>query len=435
MEYKNMSSEELKKERKVCLDQYEQYQEMGLSLDLSRGKPGKEQLALSMDMLGVLGPRSVTDSESGMDCRNYGGLDGIPEPKRLMAELLGVQREDVLVGGNSSLTLMHFILSHAMLDGLMGGAPWVQVPDRKFLCPVPGYDRHFAMTEHFGFQLIPVPLREDGPDMDMVEALVSSDESIKGIWCVPKFQNPTGIVFSNAVVRRFAALRPKASDFRIFWDNAYCVHTLYPEDKDEQLDLLSACRTAGNPDLVYEFCSTSKMAFPGAGISAVAASPANLIDLRGALKYATIGPDKLNQLRQVRYFRNITGVRNHMAKHAAILRPKFELVEKVLEENLSGLGIADWTIPRGGYFLSFNTMPGCASKTVSMCAQAGVKFTPAGATFPHSIDPEDRNIRIAPSYAEEGDIWQATKLLTLCTRITALEKLLQNKFPERLERQ
>ncbi|MDD3347352.1 aminotransferase class I/II-fold pyridoxal phosphate-dependent enzyme [Oscillibacter sp.] len=424
MHYQDFSAAQLQAELRQCTAQYEAHQRRGLSLDLSRGKPGKDQLALSMDLLGVLTAHSVTDSENGVDCRNYGGLEGIPEARRLMAELLGVRAEEVLVGGNSSLTIMHAILTHAMLDGIAGSTPWVHVPERKFLCPVPGYDRHFAMTEHFGFQLIPVPMLSDGPDMDLVERLVAEDETIKGIWCVPKFQNPTGVMFSNEVIRRFAALSPRAADFRIFWDNAYCVHSLYPEDPDEQLDLLHTCEEAGNPDHVYEFCSTSKMAFPGGGIAAVAASPANLIDLKRALQYATIGPDKLNQLRQARYFRNKAAVQAHMARHAAILRPKFEAVEHILEAELGGLGIAEWTTPRGGYFLSFNTLPHCASRVISLCAAAGVKFTPAGATFPCGHDPKDRNIRIAPSYAALEEIRQATELLALCTKLASLEALL-----------
>lgn len=285
---------------RLC-QRYNEYEQQGLQLDLSRGKPAPEQLALSQRMLGELNSRSVLDSEDGTDCRNYGGLDGIPEAKALLAGMIGARPEQVMVGGNSSLTMMFDILSHAMLDGLLGAEPWVQVKDRKFLCPVPGYDRHFAMTEHFGFQLIPIPMHNDGPDMDMIEDLVQRDASIKGIWCVPKYQNPTGIVFSPMVVERFAHLQPAAPDFRIFWDNAYCVHDLYPNAPAVLPDILSACANAGHPDMVYEFCSTSKVSFPGAGISGVAASSANLIDLRKVWKFATIGPDKLNQLRQARF--------------------------------------------------------------------------------------------------------------------------------------
>lgn len=294
MQYQDMTKKEMQREYHRLCQRYQEYEQQGLQLDLSRGKPAPEQLALSQRMLGELNSRSVLDSEDGTDCRNYGGLDGIPEAKALLAGMIGARPEQVMVGGNSSLTMMFDILSHAMLDGLLGAEPWVQVKDRKFLCPVPGYDRHFAMTEHFGFQLIPIPMHNDGPDMDMIEDLVQRDASIKGIWCVPKYRNPTGIVFSPMVVERFAHLQPAAPDFRIFWDNAYCVHDLYPNAPAALPDILSACANAGHPDMVYEFCSTSKVSFPGAGISGVAASSANLIDLRKVWKFATIGPDKLN---------------------------------------------------------------------------------------------------------------------------------------------
>ena len=320
MQYQDMTKKEMQREYHRLCQRYHEYEQQGLQLDLSRGKPAPEQLALSQRMLGELNSRSVLDSEDGTDCRNYG------EAKALLAGMIGARPEQVMVGGNSSLTMMFDILSHAMLDGLLGAEPWVQVKDRKFLCPVPGYDRHFAMTEHFGFQLIPIPMHNDGPDMDMIEDLVQRDASIKGIWCVPKYQNPTGIVFSPMVVERFAHLQPAAPDFRIFWDNAYCVHDLYPNAPAVLPDILSACANAGHPDMVYEFCSTSKVSFPGAGISGVAASSANLIDLRKVWKFATIGPDKLNQLRQARFFRNESGIEAHMARHARLLRPKFERI-------------------------------------------------------------------------------------------------------------
>lgn len=332
MQYQDMTKKEMQREYHRLCQRYYEYEQQGLQLDLSRGKPAPEQLALSQRMLGELNSRSVLDSEDGTDCRNYGGLDGIPEAKALLAGMIGARPEQVMVGGNSSLTMMFDILSHAMLDGLLGAEPWVQVKDRKFLCPVPGYDRHFAMTEHFGFQLIPIPMHNDGPDMDMIEDLVQRDASIKGIWCVPKYQNPTGIVFSPMVVERFAHLQPAAPDFRIFWDNAYCVHDLYPNAPAVLPDILSACANAGHPDMVYEFCSTSKVSFPGAGISGVAASSANLIDLRKVWKFATIGPDKLNQLRQARFFRNESGIEAHMARHARLLRPKFEQVISIFRE-------------------------------------------------------------------------------------------------------
>ena len=423
MRYQEMSQRELQREYRKLSAAYREMEQQGLHLDLSRGKPSPEQLELSRKMLDEVNSGSVLDSVDGTDCRNYGGLDGIPEAKALLAGMVGCRPEQVIVGGNSSLTLMFDILSHAMIDGLLGGTPWCQVPDRKFLCPVPGYDRHFAITEHFGFELVPVPMLPDGPDMNLVERLVREDASIKGIWCVPKYQNPTGVVFSHEVVKRFANLKPAAKDFRIFWDNAYCVHDLYPEEAEPLPDILSLCEQAGSPDLVYEFCSTSKAAFPGAGISGVAASAANLIELRRVWKFATIGPDKLNQLRQARFFRNTAGLKAHMARHADLLRPKFERVEAILKEDLARSGAGSWTEPKGGYFISFNTLPGCAARTVELCKKAGVKFTPAGATWPCGRDPEDRNIRLAPSYASLEEIELAVRLFTICVRLAALESL------------
>lgn len=423
MRYQEMSQRELQREYRKLSAAYREMEQQGLHLDLSRGKPSPEQLELSRKMLDEVNSGSVLDSVDGTDCRNYGGLDGIPEAKALLAGMVGCRPEQVIVGGNSSLTLMFDILSHAMIDGLLGGTPWCQVPDRKFLCPVPGYDRHFAMTEHFGFELVPVPMLADGPDMNLVERLVREDASIKGIWCVPKYQNPTGVVFSHEVLERFANLKPAAKDFRIFWDNAYCVHDLYPDEAEPLPDILSLCEQAGSPDLVYEFCSTSKAAFPGAGISGVAASAANLIELRRVWKFATIGPDKLNQLRQARFFRNTAGLKVHMARHAELLRPKFERVEAILKEDLARSGAGSWTEPKGGYFISFDTLPGCAARTVELCKKAGVKFTPAGATWPCGRDPEDRNIRLAPSYASMEEIEAAVHLFTICVRLAALESL------------
>lgn len=423
MRYQEMSQRELQREYRKLSAAYREMEQQGLHLDLSRGKPSPEQLELSRKMLDEVNSGSVLDSVDGTDCRNYGGLDGIPEAKALLAGMVGCRPEQVIVGGNSSLTLMFDILSHAMIDGVLGGTPWCQVPNRKFLCPVPGYDRHFAMTEHFGFELVPVPMLADGPDMNLVERLVREDASIKGIWCVPKYQNPTGVVFSHEVLERFANLKPAAKDFRIFWDNAYCVHDLYPDEAEPLPDILSLCEQAGSPDLVYEFCSTSKAAFPGAGISGVAASAANLIELRRVWKFATIGPDKLNQLRQARFFRNTAGLKAHMARHAELLRPKFERVEAILKEDLARSGAGSWTEPKGGYFISFDTLPGCAARTVELCKKAGVKFTPAGATWPCGRDPEDRNIRLAPSYASMEEIEAAVHLFTICVRLAALESL------------
>lgn len=421
MNYLKASSEELAAEKEKATKELQKLLKNGVTLDLSRGKPSAEQLDLSLGMLDVIDSRSILDSESGQDCRNYGGLDGIPEAKRLLAHMMGTHSSHTLVGGNSSLTMMYQIVSHGMTDGICGAKPWQEVEGRKFLCPVPGYDRHFAITEHFGFKLVPVPMLPTGPDMDEVEKLIK-DEKVKGIWCVPKYQNPTGIVFSDDVVRRFANLRPAAADFRIFWDNAYCVQC-FDGECAQIPDIIAECEKAGHPDLVYEFCSTSKVTFPGSGIAAVAASAANLIDIKSFLQLSTIGPDKLNQLRHARFFKNDAGLLAHMKKHAAILKPKFDTVLEVLDTELAGTGVARWTTPKGGYFLSFDTLPGCAAEVVKLCAANGVKFTPAGATYPYGRDPEDRNIRIAPSFATVEEIRAAVTILALCTKLVSIEKL------------
>lgn len=423
MDYTSASAEALQQELETCQREYQKILLEGLNLNLARGKPGADQLELSLPLLDVLDSKSSLVSEDGTDCTNYGGLDGISEAKTLIATMLETKPENVFVGGNSSLTLMFDIISHAMVDGLEGQKPWSEVQNRKFLCPSPGYDRHFGMTEHFGFELIAVPMHEDGPDMDEVERLVTTDESIKGIWCVPKYSNPTGAVYSDEVVRRFAALKPAAKDFRIFWDNAYCVHCL-TEKPAQILDIIEECADAGNPNMVYEFCSTSKVTFPGAGISGVATSVDNLADIKGFMKQGTIGFDKLNQLRHARFFAKDGSLAEHMQKHAAILNKKFNAVHNALESKLGDKNIANWTRPEGGYFISFNTLPGCASRAVSMCGDAGVKFTPAGATFPFKKDPEDKNIRLAPTFADLRDIEPAISLLCLCVKIVTLEHLL-----------
>lgn len=425
MNYLNLTVEELLAEKEKCSAELQQISEENLNLDLSRGKPSKEQLELSLNMLDVINRNTLFDSESGMDCRNYGGLDGIPEAKQLMASIMNTHMDNVIIGGNSSLTLMYQLISHGMTDGICGNKPWYEIKNRKFLCPVPGYDRHFAITEHFGFELIPIAMNENGPDMDMIEEYIR-DESVKGIWCVPKYQNPTGIVFSDEAVKRFANLKPAANDFRIFWDNAYCVHD-FTEEYMTIPDIIAECNAAGNPDLVYEFASTSKITFPGAGISAVATSPANLIDIKGFLKYATIGPDKLNQLMHARYFKNLSGIKKHMKKHAEIMRPKFEAAYDILSKELSDLHIASWTKAIGGYFFSYQTLPGCATKIVDMCKKAGVKFTPAGATHPKGYNKDDNDIRIAPSFATESEIKTAIYILSLCTKLVSIDHLVENK--------
>lgn len=425
MDYLKLNVEELLAEKEKCSKELQRISEENLNLDLSRGKPSKEQLELSLNMLDEINHNTLFDSESGMDCRNYGGLDGIPEAKQLMASIMNTHIDNVIMGGNSSLTLMYQLISHGMTDGICGNKPWYEVKNRKFLCPVPGYDRHFAITEHFGFELIPIDMNENGPDMDQIEEYVS-DDSVKGIWCVPKYQNPTGIVFSDEVVKRFANLKPAANDFRIFWDNAYCVHD-FTEEYASIPDIIAECNSAGNPDLAYEFASTSKITFPGAGISAVATSPANLIDIKSFLKYATIGPDKINQLMHARYFKNLSGIKKHMKKHADIMHPKFEAAYDILSKELSDLNIASWTKALGGYFFSYQTLPGCASKIVDMCKKTGVIFTPAGATHPKGYNKDDNDIRIAPSFATESEIKTAIYILSLCTKIVSIDHLLENK--------
>lgn len=422
--YAEMTREELELELKSLKDSYKNYQKMDLNLDMSRGKPSVEQLDLSMGMMDVLSSDSDLACEDGTDCRNYGVLDGVYEAKELMGDMMENNPDNILIFGNSSLNVMYDTVARAMTHGIMGNTPWCKLDKVKFLCPVPGYDRHFAITQYFGIEMIPVPLSPTGPDMDMVEKLVSEDEAIKGIWCVPKYSNPTGYSYSDETVRRFARLKPAAPDFRIFWDNAYGVHHLYDDKQDHIIEILMACKRAGNPDLVYKFASTSKITFPGSGIAALATSPNNLEDIKEQLKIQTIGHDKVNQLRHVRYFGDIHGLMVHMKKHANILRPKFEMVESILEEELGGLGIGEWTNPRGGYFICFKALEGCAKAIVKRCKKCGVKMTPAGATWPYGKDPYDRDIRIAPSYPPVEDLRTATQLFALSVKIVSAEKIL-----------
>lgn len=423
--YKEMTREELQREHDELEQKFQEIKGVGLKLDMSRGKPSKEQLNLTNGMLDVLKGDSDMNCESGIDCRNYGIMDGIPEARRLFAEMSEVPEENILVYGNSSLNVMFDTIARAMYMGICGHTPWGKLEKVKFLCPVPGYDRHFGITEFFGIEMIPVPLLATGPDMDLVEQLVSEDASVKGIWCVPKYSNPTGISYSDETVRRFAQLKQAAPDFRIFWDNAYTIHHLYDNDQDEILPIFSECQKAGNEDLVYQFISTSKVSFPGSGIAVMAASKANLADAKKAMSYQTIGHDKLNQLRHVRFFRDMDGVREHMKKHAAILRPKFETVLSVLETELGGLEIASWVKPKGGYFISFDALDGCAKKIVARTKDAGVIMTGAGATFPYGKDPKDSNIRIAPSFPTPEELEQAAKIFVLSVKLVSLEKLLE----------
>ena len=422
--YMMLSKDELRELESSLTEEYAKAQQMGLKLDMSRGKPSPAQLDIAMGILDAVNSSSDIKSEDGVDCRNYGGLDGIPEARHLMADVMDVSYENVIVYGNSSLNIMYDTISRLMLEGTGDNTPWCKLDKVKFLCPVPGYDRHFAITQHFGIDMITVPMNEDGPDMDTVERLVSSDDSIKGIWCVPKFSNPGGCVYSDEVVRRMAALKPAAKDFRIMWDNAYALHYLYEDNQPQILDIISECEKAGNPDMVYEFASTSKISFAGAGIAALAASKANIAEVKKALTIQTIGYDKLNQLRHVRYYKNKDGIMKHMMKQAEVLRPKFEAVEEVLDRELSGLGIGTWTKPLGGYFISFNAMPGCAKAIVAKCKEAGMVLTGAGATYPYGQDPSDSNIRIAPSFPTVSDMRKAAELFALCVKLVSVEKLL-----------
>ena len=422
--YTEMDTSELREEYKKLSKQYKEFQYRSLSLDMSRGKPCPEQLDLSMGMMDVLNSNTDLVCEDGADCRNYGVLSGIPEAKELLADIMEVHPDNIIIYGNSSLNVMFDFISRSMTHGVMGSTPWSKLPEVKFICVVPGYDRHFAMTEYFGIKMVNVPMLSTGPDMDMVEKLVSEDESIKGIWCVPKYSNPTGNSYDDETVRRFARLKPAAADFRIYWDNAYTIHHLYDHNQDHLIEILAECKRAGNPDLVYKFASTSKVSFPGSGIAACAASKNNLEDIMEQLKYQTIGHDKVNQLRHVRFFKDIHGVVEHMRRHADIIRPKFEEFENIFEEELGELGICSWTKPNGGYFISFDSMPGCAKKIAMKAKKAGVKLTPAGATFPYGKDPEDKNLRIAPTYPSLEEIREAAKLFSICVKLATIEKLL-----------
>ena len=402
-----MTIDELTAEYALLREEYKKYQHMDLNLNMSRGKPSQKQLNLSMGLMDVLNSDADLFCEDGTDCRNYGVLDGIEECKDLIGDMMENRPDNIIIYGNSSLN--------------------VKLDKVNFLCPVPGYDRHFAITEYFGIGMIPVPMSPTGPDMDMVERLVSSDESIKGIWCVPKYANPTGYSYSDETVRRFARLKPAAKDFRIFWDNAYGIHHLYDLDQDYLIEILAECKRVGNPDMVYKFASTSKITFPGSGISALATSSNNLEDIRKQLSIQTIGHDKVNQLRHVRFFGDISGMVLHMHKHAEILRPKFEAVEEILDKELGGLGIGTWTKPKGGYFISFDTLPGCAKDVVAKCKKGGVMMTKAGATWPYGRDPFDTNIRIAPSYPPLEDLKTATGLFALCVKLSSAKKILDEK--------
>ena len=427
--YREMSRDELLQEKRVLEAQFEEVKAKNLKLDMSRGKPAQAQLDIANGMMDALNSESDLKCESGIDCRNYGVLTGIPEAKKLLGDMSEVPADNMIIYGNSSLNLMFDTVSRSMTHGVLGSTPWCKLDKVKFLCPSPGYDRHFAITEYFGIENVIIPMLPTGPDMDMVEELVSTDPSVKGIWCVPKYSNPLGITFSDETVLRFAHLKPAAEDFRVYWDNAYSIHHLYdePENQDFLLEILGECVKAGNPDIVYKFISTSTVSFPGSGVAAITASKRNLQDLEKSMTIQTIGHDKVNQLRHVRFFKDMDGMHAHMRKHAAILRPKFEAVLDGLEKNLGGLEIGQWTKPRGGYFISFDSLEGCAKKIVAKAKEAGLIMTKAGATFPYGKDPKDSNIRIAPSYPTPEELAIATEIFVLSVKLVSIDKILEEK--------
>lgn len=420
----DMNKDELLAMKKQWEEEYDNFKAQGLSLNMARGKPSPEQLNLSMDILDVLDSKSNLIGESGEDYRNYGILDGIPEAKKLFSKMIGVSEAETIVCGNASLNVMYDLVSTAFINGIGGNTPWHKLDKIKFLCPVPGYDRHFAICENFGIEMINVPMSITGPDMDMIERLVSEDESIKGIWCVPQYSNPTGHVYSDETVKRFAALKPKAADFRIFWDNAYCIHHLVDEPK-KLLNIFDECEKNGSKDMVYILGSTSKITFSGAGVAVLGASKNNIYELVKTMGIRTIGYDKINQLRHVKYFGSYDGLLKHMEKHKTIILPKFNAVIDVLEEEIGSLDIGCWTKPEGGYFISFDSLPGCAKRIVELCKEAGVTLTGAGAAFPYGKDPEDKNIRIAPTYPTVGELKTAMKIFCLSVKIASAEKIIK----------
>lgn len=423
--YKELTKEELQALIEKLNRQYEDAKGKGLNLNMARGKPAPTQLNMSMGILDSFNSHVDPVTPSGVDTRNYGELAGIPEAQKLMADMMGAPYDNVIVFGNASLPVMFDTISRSYTFGVLGSTPWCKLPKVRFLCPVPGYDRHFKITELFGIEMINIPMNADGPDMKLVKQYVESDDSVKGIWCVPKYSNPSGITYSDDVVRAFASLKPAAKDFRIYWDNAYAVHDLYEDDRDELLDIIEECVKAGNQDMIFEFCSTSKISFSGAGIAAMAASKANLDWVKSTMSVQTIGYDKMNQYRHVLYFKDIDGIKSHMRKHADIMRPKFETVLKCFDDELGELAdVVNYTRPKGGYFISFNAMPGTAKEIVTKCKEAGVTLTGAGATYPYGKDPEDSNIRIAPSFPTVDEMEKAAEIFVLCVKLVTAEHLL-----------
>ena len=424
MNYLNCSKQELEKEYSVLVNRFEELKSKQLNLNMARGKPGKAQLDISNGLLDVINSKSEFVGNDKMDCRNYGILDGIDECKKLFAEILEVAPENVMVGGSSSLNMMFDAITCMMTTPVVEGCkPWYEVENRKFLCPVPGYDRHFGITEYYGFEMITVPMTENGPDMDVVEQLVESDDSIKGIWCVPKYSNPQGITYSDETVKRFANLKPAAKDFRIIWDNAYCIHDIN-DTPDTLLNIYDECKKNGNEDMPIMFCSTSKITFPGAGVAAMAASENNMKAFLKRYNYQIISYDKLNMLRHVKFFGDYNGVLEHMQKHKEILKPKFEIVLNALDNELKPTGIGEWTNPNGGYFVSVDVLEGTAKRVVALCKEAGVVLTGAGATYPLGKDPEDKNIRIAPTFPPNDELETAMDVFCICTKLAACEKIL-----------
>ena len=418
---KEMNKEQLSALKNELTAKYDEVKGQGLSLDMSRGKPGADQLDLTVDMLNVMVNAEDCKAENGFDCRNYGVLDGIPECKKLFADLLQVDKKNIIIGGSSSLNLMYDYLNQCMYMGVAGCEPWGKQGKVKFICNVPGYDRHFAITEYFGIEMISVEMTNEGPDVEKIKELVK-DPMVKGMFCVPKYSNPNGVTYSDEVVKALASLKPAATDFRVIWDNAYIIHEL-TDTPDALMNIFDACKEYGTEDYFVEFTSTSKISFPGAGVSAIAASDSNIAEIKKRLNFQTISYDKLNQLRHVKYFKNLDGVKAHMDKHAEIIAPKFNLVLEMLEKEIAPLGIGEWVKAKGGYFISYNTI-GCSAKRIGeLCKDAGLVLTTVGATYPYGVDPDDKNIRIAPTFPSVENLAKAMDVFCLCAKLAAVEAL------------